>query len=90
VAQLHYTVDKMVSVLEAHAACEEMQWLGMKEWLEDKERKWDDHHQDEVLQGTAIRDMAVKILAEARAAEREPAPEVDSGLQESRYEVTMQ
>jgi hypothetical protein len=40
VTQLHQMIDRMARMLEEHAAREEAQWLGMKEWLEDSETKW--------------------------------------------------
>jgi len=57
----------MASMLEAHAACEETQWLGMRMWMEDRERKWDVRHEDNVLLERGIMDMVTKILAGARA-----------------------
>jgi hypothetical protein len=45
--QLHQTIDRMVRMLEAHAAREEAEWIGFKEWLEDKEMKWDRRHKED-------------------------------------------
>jgi len=49
VIQQHLTIDSMARMLGVHTAHEEAQWLGMKEWLEDREPKWDDRHKDNVL-----------------------------------------
>ena len=49
VVQLHQTVDKIVRMLEAHAALKETQWLSMKERLEKGERKWNGRHKQDLL-----------------------------------------
>jgi hypothetical protein len=61
-AQLHETFDNMARMVEAHPSCEEMQWLGMKESLDNRERKWDASNKDDVLWGTGISDIITKIL----------------------------
>jgi len=50
-------------MLEVHAAHNETQWLGMEEWLEDWETKWDERRQDNVQHGTGIVDSTVELLA---------------------------
>ena len=42
VAQLHQTMERMARMLEVHMARAETPWLGMNEWLEDREPMWDD------------------------------------------------
>jgi hypothetical protein len=66
----------MSRMLEAHAAREEAQWRGMKEWLEDRETKWDDCHRDNVLWGPGITDMTTKVLAIGIVGEAAPTQEV--------------
>jgi len=72
VTQLPQTINRMARLLEAHAAREEAQWRGMKEWLEDRETKWDDRHRDNVLRGAGISDMTAKVMASARAGDAAP------------------
>jgi hypothetical protein len=55
----------MAKILEAHVASEEMQWLGMRKWMEDRKRKWDAQHKDDLQCRTGILDVAMKILAGA-------------------------
>jgi len=78
-AQLHQMVDKTAKLLEAFAACKEMQWLGLRKWMKDRERKWDSCQKDDVLWGTGISDMAAKILVGTRACEIVPVAK--TGLQ---------
>jgi len=70
-----------------HAAREEAQWRGMKEWLEDRETKWDDHHRDNVLWGSGMADMTAKVLAKVRVGEAAPIPE---GRKDERNETAWQ
>jgi len=49
VTQLHQTTYGIARMLEAHTSCEEAQWLGMREWLQDRKTKWDQCHKDNVL-----------------------------------------
>lgn len=76
VAQLHQIITRMARVLEAHMACEEIEWHGKSEWLEDRERRWDDVHRDEELLGEGSADMTMKVLAKARGGETAPDQEV--------------
>ena len=56
--------------------------------MENRERKWDDCHKNDVMWGMGITDMARKILAAMRTGEREP--EGEKGLQPSKHAVTIQ
>jgi len=62
-------------MLKSHAACEAVQWLCMKEWVEDRETKCDDRHKDNVLWGMDIADMTLEKVAKARVGEVAPAQE---------------
>jgi len=59
-------------MLEAQRVCKEKQWLGMKELLQKRERKWNAHTKDDILYGTGISDIARKILLRMRAGETQP------------------
>jgi hypothetical protein len=76
----------MARLLEVHAASEERQWLGMRKWMENRQRKWDAPLKNDVVWGTGITDMATKILPGARASERQL--ESENGLQLSKYAST--
>jgi len=69
----------MVRMLETHMVCKEMHWLGMYKWLDAREMKWVAPHKDDIQWGMGISDMAVKILAGARAGKWEQEPEAKSG-----------
>jgi len=73
VTQLHLPIVRMARKLEAHAAGEEAQWLGMKEWLEDGVTKCDERHRDNILWGMGITDMTSNVLAKVRDGEAAPA-----------------
>ena len=60
-------------MLEAHQAREDVQWLAMKEWLEDRETKWDEHHKDDVQWGMGIAAMTAEVLEKGRVWEAAPA-----------------
>jgi len=75
VTQLRQNMGRMSRRLEAHSAHEEAQWVGMNEWLEDREMNWDECHKDNVLWGTGIADMTTEELAKARVCEVAPAQE---------------
>jgi len=75
-------------MVEAHAVCIETQWLGVNEWLEKRERKWDAHYMDDILWGTGISVMAVKILARTKAGEGKP--EAEKGMLASVHAGTKQ
>jgi len=73
VTQLHQSIDRIARMLDVHVVCEEAQWRGMKEWLEDSETKWDERHRDNVLWGMAIPDMATEVVTKARVRDVAPA-----------------
>jgi len=75
VTQLHQTIDRMARMVQAHAASNEALRLGMEEWLEDRERKQDELHNDNVLWRTGITVMTTQVLAKARVSETAPAQE---------------
>jgi hypothetical protein len=75
VTELHQTIDRMARMLQAQAALEEAQGLSMKEWLEDRETKWDERHKDNVLWGTGIAEMTAEVQAKARVREAAQAQE---------------
>jgi len=76
VTQLHQTIDRMARMLAAPAAREEVPWLGIKAWLENRETMRDECHKDNVLWGTGIPHMTAEVLAKARVREAAPAQEV--------------
>jgi len=75
VTQLHETIDRMARMLQAHMMRKEAQLRGMKEWLADRETKWDDLHRDNVQWGAAIAHMSAMVLAIARAGGAAPTQE---------------
>jgi len=70
VAQLHRTIENLAKILEAHAPCEEAQWLGKRTGMEEREKKWDEHHNDDVVWVMGITGMHTKVMARAAAAPR--------------------
>jgi len=62
-AQLHRIIAKMANMLETHTALQEAQWRGMKSWLEEKEKKRDAYHQDDLQRGEGITDMVARAVA---------------------------
>jgi len=87
VTQLHETIDRMAWILEAHEPCEETQWICMNTWLEDREKQWDDRHNDNILWVMGITDMTPEVSANARVGEAAPAEE---GRKEERDETAKQ
>jgi hypothetical protein len=73
VAQLHQTIDWMTKMPHTHMACDNVEWCGMTEWLEDWETQWDDHHKDNELLVMVITDNTVKVLVNARIGKAAPA-----------------
>jgi len=73
--QLHQTINRMARMLEAHAVREEMQRLGMKEWLEDRETQWDERQYNNVIWGMGITDITTKVPAKAGVGKAPPAQE---------------
>jgi hypothetical protein len=51
-------------MLEAHAAREEAQWAGVKVWMEERQEKWEFHHEENVLWAAGITNMVAEILNE--------------------------
>jgi len=47
--QLHRTVRHLTNLVQVQGACEEAQWLGMTTWRQEREQKWDAHHEDDRL-----------------------------------------
>lgn len=72
VMQLHQTIDRMARMLAAHTLRQVEYWLGMKQWPEDTETKWDECNRDNVQWGTGITDMTVKGLATPGVGEAAP------------------
>lgn len=66
VTQLDQTIDRMARMLQVHVACEEAQWPTIKEWLQNRWMKWDDHHKDNILWGAGIMHMTAKVQTRAR------------------------
>jgi hypothetical protein len=64
--QLHQTIDRRARILDTHSVREKVQWLAMKEWLEDTETGWDECHKENALWVTSIMRMTVGERAEAR------------------------
>jgi len=81
--QLHQTVGHLTNLVQAQAAREEAQWLGMRTWMQDREQKWDARHEDDKLWGAGITNMIAKIMKgvasgqEAREKERDETAEMD-------------
>jgi hypothetical protein len=55
-------IDRMARMLEAHAVSEDTQWIGMKEWIEDREMTLDERPKDNVLCGLGITDITVEVV----------------------------
>jgi hypothetical protein len=70
-AQLHRTIAKMANMLETHTALQEAQWRGMKSWLEEKEKKRDAYHQDDLLWGEGTTDMVARAVAATERGQKE-------------------
>jgi hypothetical protein len=70
-AQLHRTRAKMAIMLETHTALQEAQWRGMKSWLEEKDKKRDMYHQDDLLWGEGITDMVARAVAATERGQKE-------------------
>jgi len=60
--QLHRTVGHLANLLEAWAAREEAQWLGMMTWMQEREQKWVARHEDDKLWGAGITNMIAKVM----------------------------
>jgi len=75
VTQLHHTIRRMARMLKAHAASDEAQWLGIKQWQEERDTKWNERLKANVLWGTGIADITVVVLGKARVCEAALAQE---------------
>jgi len=60
--QLHQTVGHLANLVEARAAREEARRLAMMTWMQESERKWDAHHEDDKLWGEGITNMIAKAM----------------------------
>jgi len=76
-------------MLEARAACKEALWQGMMTWMQERERKWDTHHEDDKLLGVGIMNMIAKTMQgvaqgqEASERERQMTASTDGGWLEA-------
>jgi len=70
-AQLHRTIATMANMLETHTALQEAQWRGMKSWLEEKEKRRDAYHQDDLLWGEGITDIVARAVAATERGQKE-------------------
>jgi len=90
------TVGHITHVLEAQAANEEVQWQRMLMWMQEREQKWDTHHEDKKLQGVAITYVIAKVMKSvapgqvAREKERDKTVKMNGGgLEDSQHADTM-
>jgi hypothetical protein len=87
--QLYRTVGHLTNLLEANAACEEAQWLGMTTCMQERKQKWDARHVDDKLWGGGITVMLANIMKgvascqESSKKERDKTTTMDSGGLES-------
>jgi len=71
--------------VEAQAAHEEEQRLGMMRWMQESEQKWDARHEDNKLWGVGITNMTAKPMKKAshgqegRVEERDMTARTDGG-----------
>lgn len=63
-------------MFDEYMARNEMQWLSMEVWLEDREKKWDDRNKDYTQWGMGIVDMNEEVLARATVREAAMAQRV--------------
>jgi hypothetical protein len=63
--QLHRTIEHLAKSLEAYAACEEAQQLGVKTWMEEREEKWDFRHEDNILWAAGITYTIAEVMKAA-------------------------
>jgi len=61
-AQLHRTIANMASMLVVQKVLQERQWRGMRTWLEERGKKWYEHHTDYVLWGKGIMDTVTRVM----------------------------
>jgi hypothetical protein len=60
--QLHRTIGHLTNLVQAQAAREEAQWLGMRTWMQEREQKWDTRHEDDKLWGAGITNMIATVM----------------------------
>jgi len=95
--QLHQPVGHLTNLVQAQAAREEVQWLGIRTSMEEREQKRDTRHKDDKVWGVGITNMMVKIMKavapgeEARKQERDETARLDGGgLEASQHADTPQ
>jgi len=95
--QLFRTVKHLTNLLQAQAACEEAQWLGMLTWMQERKENGDAHHVDDRLWGAGIPNMTTKVIKgvvpgqEVREKERDETAGMDGGgLEASQHAHTTQ
>jgi len=95
--QLHRTVGHLTNLVQAQAAREEAHWLGMRKWMQEREQKWDAHHEDDKVWGAGVTNIIVKVLKrvapgqEARERESDESTRMDGrGLEASQHADTRQ
>jgi len=83
--QLHRTVGHLAILRGVQAAREEAQWQGIMAWIQEREQKWDAHHEDDKLWGAGITNMIAMVFKgvapgqEGREKEREVIARTDCG-----------
>jgi hypothetical protein len=60
--QLHRTVGHLTHLVQAQAAREGAQWLGMTMWMQQREQQWEARHEDDKVWGAGIKNMIAKTL----------------------------
>jgi hypothetical protein len=95
VTQLHQNVGHQTNLVEAPAAPEEAEWQAMMTWMQEREQKWDTHHQDDRLWGAGITNKIAKVMKHAapgqKASEkaRDKTARIDGGgLEASQHSDT--
>jgi hypothetical protein len=95
--QLHRAIGHLTNLVQAQAAREEAQWLGMRTWMQEREQKWDARHEDDKLWGPGITNMIAKVMKgvapgqEVREKERDKTAGMDGGgLEASQHADTTQ
>jgi hypothetical protein len=79
-AELHRTVDRIATIIDAHMMCDETQWVAMKQQMENWKRKWDARHMDIRQSGTSIMAIETWIVVKVLSGEREPKSDANSGI----------
>jgi hypothetical protein len=67
--RLHRTVRHLTNLVQAQAAPEKAHWLGMRTWMQERERNWDSSHEDNKLWGAGIKNMIAKVMKGVAPAE---------------------